>query len=365
MSWVEVIHSFSVNTRYYLLKPSFLLFFLPFAGNTFPCFHSAYRTLFYSLFIFCFSQYSYYAVLYPTVKIASFSQWIQNCLSLYSLRFKDKILQKFSKFGQKKVPERPVQQSYPLVWLSGSCLLLLGGSRGSTRASVYLTAPQLSLHINQACLQMSRWLSSLQMVRAAAAAGLPRSQLFPSPRHGVGQGAETFTCHHAAGRSGTSIRSNRLSLYSFTSLSSCSAAPLNPPNLCVSDTETLIRPWGGGGGGGSLQTLLSGKATLYLECKEIHFPLGEIVKSSWAGVEVGVLCRYELHARYHWIKRSRSSLVPWNSAVCLSIGNQVLGSWHKWYLESYVFKKGLLLNHLRKGALMPHLTYSNMPFNTN
>lgn len=93
---------------------------------------------------------------------------------------------------------------------------------------------------------MSRWLSSLQMVRAAA--GLPRSQLFPSPRHGVGQGAETFTCHHAAGRSGTSIRSSRLSLYSFTSLSSCSAAPLNPPNLCVSDTETLIRPWGVVGG---------------------------------------------------------------------------------------------------------------------
>lgn len=34
----------------------------------------------------------------------------------------------------------------------------------------------------------------------------------PHPPNGIGQGAETFTCHHAAGRGGTSIGSSRLSL---------------------------------------------------------------------------------------------------------------------------------------------------------
>lgn len=93
------------------------------------------------------------------------------------------------------------------------------------------------------------------------------------PRHGVRHGTGTFTCHHASGRSGTRI--------SGAAVCHCSRAPLClpvpllhltlPPNLCVSDTETLIRPEGGG----SQHTLLSGKATIYLECKEIHFPRGE------------------------------------------------------------------------------------------
>lgn len=164
--------------------------------------------------------------------------------------------------------------------LSLRLLLPLPSRRSSTRqACLFQCAPQRRMHINQAYLMMSRAPRSPQM-EAAGCLGLLTLTAAFFFFHNVcvlscSGHTHTHTCHHVTARRGTHTGSAVVCHCSNLPPSvERSAAPLNPPHLPVSDTESLIAPQRTPGGLCWLKKKKK-KEVVYLQCEEINFPPGK------------------------------------------------------------------------------------------